>query len=163
MLRQALESPQDILLRYALDAMGRRKELPRDVGADMIGQTLIADRLSSDSAVTLVNELTGRYYYRYELGADKVNKLVIGVIAQLLVQEHDPKNASLWTTFLSSSLLIEFSKQTQKDKGIREDLIRAVPQQVSRQVPSILAKVALQNPKDTRIPKLLDAWNAALR
>jgi hypothetical protein len=161
LLRQALESPQDLLFRYALDDLGHHQTASREQGAEMIVQAIFSKGISRDSRSALVNALTGRSYYEYELGAEPVNKLVIATLARLLAEEKNPKDLGVWTTFLSSSLSIQLSKDPVKDKEMRDALIRSVPEPTRKQVPAKLAEAAQLNPADPRIPMLIKAWKTA--
>jgi hypothetical protein len=161
-LAEALSSRQDLLFRYAVDALGRRRAVSREEGAAIIAQALSSDRLSADSAEALGNELGGRNYYQYELGPDAVNKTAIGALAQRLVGERDSKRAPSWASLLTSSLAIEFSKDPQKDRDTRETLIRSVPEPARHEVPDALIKADALSPGDPRIAALAATWRAAL-
>ena len=163
LLEEALKSPQDILFRYALDAITRRGQVPRSDAAQMIVGALGSGSHSKNAKLMLVQQLTRRPIYEDDLGPDPVNRLVIGTVAGVLAAEADPEWALIWTQFLTTTLLPAFSTDSNKDREIRHTLIHSVPEPARRQVPEKLAGAAQQSPRDPRIPKLLEAWKAALR
>jgi len=163
MFDEALKSHQDLLFRYALDAIGRRGREPRKEAAKMMVDALVSQGQSKNAKLTLVQQLTRQPIYEDERGADPVNQLVIGSVAGVLATESEPQWSLVWTQFLAASLLPAFSADVNQDREIRQTLIRAVPEQTRRLVPEILAKAAQQSPTDPRIPKLLEAWKGALR
>jgi hypothetical protein len=163
MLREALNSPQDLLFQYALDAIGRRGRAPRDEAARIIVEALLSNGRANNAKLSLVQQLTRQPIYEDQRGADPVNRMVIGSVARVLAMEGEPEWSLIWTQFLAVSLLPAFSADANKDREIRQTLIRAVPERTRRQVPEVLAKAAQQRPTDPRIPKLLEAWKAALQ
>jgi hypothetical protein len=163
LLDQALRSPQDLLFRYALDAITRRGLVPRSEAAQMIVGALAVESLSKNAKLMLVQQLTRRPIYEDELGSDLVNRLVIGAVAGVLTAETGPEWVVIWTQFLTTTLLPAFSTDPSKDQDIRHTLIHSVPEPARRQVPEKLVTSAQQSPRDPRIPKLLEAWKAALR
>lgn len=162
MLDEALKSHQDLLFRYALDAIGRRGRVSRNEAAKMMVDALVSQSQAKNVKLSLVQQLTRQPIYVDERGADSVNKMVIGSVAGVLAMESEPQWSLVWTQFLAASLLPAFSADANQDREIRQTLIRAVPEQARRQVPEILAKAAQQSPTDPRIPKLLEAWKGAL-
>ena len=163
MLEEALKSKQDLLFRYALDAISRRARLPRNQAVEMIVQTLTTNALPSNLKFQLVQQATKRPLYDDELGSDPVNRLVIGAVARVLAAETDPQWLVIWAQFLSASLLPAFSPDPAKDQEIRQALIRSVPEPARHQVPGALDKGSQASPQDPRIPKLADIWKAAIR
>ncbi len=163
MLEEALKSRQDLLFRYALDAVSRRARLPRNQAAEMIVQALTTNGLPSNAKLQLVQQATKRPLYDDEFGSDAVNRLVIGGVARVLATETDPQWLVIWTQFLSASLLPAFSPDPTRDQEIRQALIRSVPEPARHQVSGALDRASQASPQDPRIPKLAETWKAALR
>jgi hypothetical protein len=163
MLEEAIKGRQDLLFRYALDAISRRKLVPRNEAARMMADALVSNGQPKNMKLSLVQQLTKGPVYEDDLGADPVNRVVIGSVAGVLARETEPEWSRIWTQFLAASLLPVFSPDANQDRSIRQTLIRAVPEPTRRQVPEILSKSVQQSPTDARIPKLLEAWRAALQ
>jgi hypothetical protein len=163
MLKDALTSKQDLLFRYALDAISTRTRVPRNQAAEMMAQALLSNGLQSNAKFQLVQQATKRPIYDDDHGSDSVNRLVIGAVSRVLVAESNPEWALIWAQLLSTSLLPAFSPDATKDADIRLTLIRSVPEPARHEVPGALTKAAGQSPADQRIPKLAEAWSAALR
>ncbi len=157
-LEAALSSPSDLLQRYAIDAVGRRGLVTRIAGAGMIARALFSPRILPAGRPPLALELASRDFYHYEEGAEPANIIVIQTLARLLVEDGGSQQA-LWTQLLGASLTIEFSKDPQKDAGMRSSLIRAVAD--PGRVMAALEQQAAQGSRDPRVPKLIGAWKAA--
>ena len=156
----ALTAPEDLLRDYALDWLGRRGLASRTEGAGMIAHALFAPGLPVAARSSLVGELTSRHFYRYDLGADPANVLVIRSLAQLLTSG-DSSGRPLWTQYLAACLTIEFSKNAHQDAEMRTGLIRAVADPPPERVINTLQLLASTGTADPRVPKLLEDWRAA--
>jgi hypothetical protein len=160
-LEQALAAPQPVLRDYAIDAIARRGLASRDRGAEMIAHALAAPNLPDDSRLPLVRELASPFFYRYALGGDRVNVLVIQSLARLLVNG-DRNDRGVWTQFLGSSLTIEFSKDPNRDGELRMSIVRAVKDPPPPRVIEALEQQAASGTPDPRVPKLVEYWRAAM-
>jgi len=163
MLNEALKSPQDLLFRYALDAITRRALVPRNEAANMMAGILVSNGRTKNVKLSVVQQMTKQPIYQSQRGADPVNRTVISSVAGVLAGETEPQWSEIWTQFLAASLLPAFSTDANQDREIRQTLIRAVSEPARRQVPDALVKAEQQSPTDTRIPKLLEAWRLAVK
>jgi hypothetical protein len=156
----ALTAHEDLLREYALDWLGRRGLASRTEAAGMIAHALFAPGLPAAARSSLVGELTSRHFYRYDLGVDAANVLVVRSLAELLTGG-DSAGRPLWTQYLAACLTIEFSKDAHKDAEMRAGLIRAVTDPPPERVIDTLQRLAATGTADPRVPKLLEAWRAA--
>jgi hypothetical protein len=158
-LEQALAAPQPILRDYAIDAVARRTLVSRERGAEMIAHALEAPGLPADSQLPLVRELASPFFYRYALGADRVNVMVIESLAKLLVNGNRD-DRGVWTQFLGSSLTIEFSKDPKRDQDLRMSIVRAVKEPPPGRVIDALEQQVAGGASDPRLAKLIEYWRA---
>lgn len=163
LLEDALTSPQDILRFYALDALGRRAILPREVGVEMIAKALASDKTAPDDKMDLGMYLTRNFFFNNDLGADRANQRIVAALAAQLVKETDAEKRSDWVNLLSSCVLSEFSPKKEVDRSIRSALIAPIKTPTNAEVTSTLTKLLHQGDEEERerVRELLAAWRAA--
>jgi hypothetical protein len=158
----ALQSRHGLLSRYALDAITRRARVPRAPAAEAIVRTMAARDLSPNDRLQLVQAATKRPIYEDDLGADRVNQMVIGALARVLADESDPDWLIIWAQTLATSILPEFSSDEAKDRDTRTALIRSVPEPARGGAAAALGRAAAIAP-DARISRLAEVWTKAVR
>ncbi|HUE81577.1 MAG TPA: hypothetical protein VMM84_05620 [Pyrinomonadaceae bacterium] len=163
LVRGALMSSQEVLRFYALDAVGRRAILGRQVGASLIAEAITSPKTAPDDRLELGMYLTRQYFFDKGLADDRANRTVVAALAQGMVNETNPERRLEWSKYLASCILPEFSLDPAIDKAQRSSLVKSVQQPAAGQVISVLSGLLTQGATDEReiVRKLLEAWRAA--
>jgi len=163
MLRGALGKDQNLLVLYALDALGRRRVLDRDTSIVVLVDALAAPDGSSVRRDAIVDSLTRSYFFDGRLGAEPGNVRIVGALAAELVRETDPGRREQLLRYLASCVLGSFSRDASQDATIRASLVKKVQTPSPPDVRRVLTELTGQGSEGgQRIARrLLEAWTGA--
>jgi hypothetical protein len=163
LLEQALTRGPELLTLYVLEAVGRRRMVPRTAGVDLLDRTLMAPGASRQVKEAIVGYLTRGFFFDDRLGVDHDNVRIVGAVAREMVRDADPKARTLWLKYLGSCVLGSFGRDPEQDRSTRLTLVKAVTVPAPDNVIAVLSELAQMGPDGERriAQRLLDVWRAA--
>jgi hypothetical protein len=137
-LEAALGAQQDLLVFYALDALGRRSLFGRETGAATVGRAIVSQSIPPEEKLELANYLTRSYFFAAQYLADRANAIVLAAISRGLVDDSDTERQFEWFENLRSCIF-DFSEP--EEVIARRELIRSVRTPPPEQVVAILTEL----------------------
>jgi hypothetical protein len=160
----ALTSNEQVLRYFALDALGRRHAVPRNIAVPLVAHAVAAKTLQPQERLDLAAHLTGSPFFERQFEDDAGNQRVVSVLAEALLHEPGDAQRVVWARYLASCILMRFADDATADARIRAGLISAtrIP---ATQLVDVLRRTALLAADDERkqLERLAAAWSAASR
>jgi len=163
LLQQALVDGKGLLLDYALEAVRRGDKVPRKVGAELLEKAMASEKITPDERLELGRRLADPPLFDQVSGPDATNQGIIAALAQEFVADSDKERRTSWAELLAARTLMEFSEDPEKDREIRNSLIRGIARPSPEEVISVLSSLSHHGTgEDKELAKeLLDAWRTA--
>jgi hypothetical protein len=160
LLSDALKQGKGILFRYALDAVGPRGLVPREVGVAMVADAAASPQTGPEEKDALGEAITGAWAFDAHKGADAANSRVLATLESGLIAEKSVARAAGWLRLLSSCVQAEFSDIPADDQRARIALIRSVKDPAPEAVRGALTRqIAEGSAGDKEIAtELLPLW-----
>jgi hypothetical protein len=163
LLAEALESNQDLLQRYAMYQVAAKAAREREAAVRLLRGAIASPRTTADSKLELGLFITGSTFLVRECQANPGNQIVIGALANALVNEDEPGKRATWARILASAVTMEFCENPTDDNRVRSALIRSPECPPPDEVISILFQVAAssEGAENQIFMRLVTAWQSA--
>ncbi len=163
MLTKALTVSGSLLGQYALDSIGRRRTVTREVGSAMIEKAIASDMTTQEDRLELARQLMNGYFFETAHGADPTNQSIVSALARGFVHSREATDKPSWIEVLGSAVLRRFSDLPEQDQEIRSALICGVPTSLRAEVSTALSPQPLGSAaEESEVAfRLQNAWRNA--